>query len=104
VKAVGELDVQNLRIDEELPNIDPLALESLRVGDEAFIEIVRNEADKDEEIEIPMEHHYEIIDGKKNWVLTTADIRCLAEGCGILGAGGGGSPYLTALVCENFQK
>lgn len=51
-----------------------------------------------------MEHHFEVIDGRKNWILTDADIDCLKEGCGILGAGGGASPYLTSLVCKNFLK
>jgi len=43
---------------------------------------------------LPGEHIFEIINGKKHWVLTEADIDCLAIGAGILGTGGGGSPYL----------
>jgi len=65
---------------------------------------LRKEEDEDARIEIPMEHRFEVIDGKKNWVLSDADIDCLKEGCGILGAGGGASPYLTSLVCKNFLK
>lgn len=104
VKAIGDLDVGNLGMDEGLANIDPSVVSSLKVEDEAFVEDVRKEADEDEQIEIPQEHKFEVIDGKKNWILTEADIDCLKEGCGILGAGGGASPYLTSLVCKNFLK
>jgi hypothetical protein len=44
VKAVGELNVQNLVSDEGLANIDPSMLDSLRGEDVPSIEKVRNEA------------------------------------------------------------
>lgn len=43
-------------------------------------------------------------DGKKEWVLTEADIDCLAIGAGILGAGGGASPYLASIICKEVMR
>jgi N-methylhydantoinase A/oxoprolinase/acetone carboxylase beta subunit len=104
VKAIGELNVQNLAMDKGLADIDPAVIASLKVEEEAFVEEIRKESDEDDNIEIPMEHNFEMIDGKKNWVMTNADLDCLKEGCGILGAGGGASPYLTSLVCKSYLK
>ena len=36
--------------------------------------------------------------------MTEADIDCLSIGAGILGTGGGGSPYVASIVCKNLIK
>jgi len=104
VKAIGDLDVATLGMDEGLTQVDESLVQGLKVEDEAFVEEVKKEAGEDVHIEIPMEHHFEVIDGKKNWILSDADIDCLKEGCGILGAGGGASPYLSSLVSHDYLK
>ena len=62
---------------------------------EPFIESIIDQSEEDLGINVPGEHLLRIKeDGTKEWVLTEADIDCLSIGCGILGAGGGASPYL----------
>ena len=41
-----------------------------------------------------------IPDSSGEWVLTVHDIECLCTGAGILGCGGGGSPYLGGLLAK----
>jgi len=53
---------------------------------------------------LPESHVIEIIDGRPNWILTEADIDCIGIGCGILGTGGGASPYLASLACKKLLK
>ena len=56
-------------------------------------------------VTLPSEHKFEVDSkGRKCWVLDEADIECMAIGAGILGAGGGGSPYLTKLVCRQVMR
>jgi len=45
-----------------------------------------------------------VIDGRPNWILNEADVDCIALGRGILGTGGGGSPYLASLVCKQVLR
>ena len=37
------------------------------------------------------------VNAQGEWVLSTFDVECLALGAGVLGCGGGGSPYLGKL-------
>ena len=38
------------------------------------------------------------------WLLSEWDVECIAVGAGILGCGGGGSPYLGKLMCLKRLK
>ena len=38
------------------------------------------------------------------WVLNEHDVECIATGAGILGCGGGGSPYLSKLRAKSTLK
>ena len=40
------------------------------------------------------------VDSAGEWVLTVHDVECLCTGAGILGCGGGGSPYLGELLAK----
>ncbi|KAF8182301.1 Hydantoinase/oxoprolinase [Pholiota molesta] len=43
------------------------------------------------------------IEGKE-WVLSETDLFFIMEGCGILGTGGGGSPYPAYLICRQILR
>lgn len=103
IKAIGELDINKLAADHSFAEIDQSVIDQLRVDEDPFIEQVRTENEEDQDIVIPMEHHYEIVDGRKEWILTEADVDCIAIGAGILGAGGGASLYLSTLVCKEIM-
>jgi len=45
-----------------------------------------------------------ITDSSGEWVLTVHDIECLCIGAGILGCGGGGSPYVGGLLAKKEIK
>ena len=39
-------------------------------------------------------------DSSGEWVLTAHDVECLCTGAGILGCGGGGSPFIGGLLAK----
>ncbi|KAF8496615.1 hypothetical protein JB92DRAFT_1056519 [Gautieria morchelliformis] len=42
---------------------------------------------------IDVEDYRPYINANEEWMLSELDLEWIAEGCGILGTGGGGSPY-----------
>lgn len=40
------------------------------------------------------------VDSSGEWVLTAHDVECLCTGAGILGCGGGGSPFIGGLLAK----
>ncbi|MEO0903124.1 MAG: DUF917 family protein, partial [Bacteroidota bacterium] len=56
----------------------------------------------------PLQHYTPTVNSAGEWVLSAFDVECLAVGAGVLGCGGGGSPYLGKLellhcLQEGFQ-
>ena len=44
------------------------------------------------------------INDRGEWELTMWDVEAVALGAGILGCGGGGSPYLNKVVCQELLR
>jgi len=103
-KAVGDLDCAKFKESGGMVEVDSSVIAGLTFDDKPFEEEVHQEYEKDAGIVLPGAHIIEIIDGKPNWILTEADIDCIAIGSGILGTGGGGSPYLASLVCKKLIR
>ena len=103
IKAIGELNITNL-VEGNPVEIDPEVIKSLKVDDEPFVEEAKDISEEDRHIQVPEAHTFEVIDGIKYWVIEENDFEALSIGCGILGTGGGASPYLSSLVCKKVIK
>ena len=106
IKAIGDLDVSTLKPDFDNQD-DSLKDYSIDIDNTPFEERPRSkidESDHDYLTWIPDHHFFREHDGRTEWLLEEADIECIALGAGILGAGGGASPYLSTLVAKEFKK
>ncbi|KAF5322650.1 hypothetical protein D9619_002211 [Psilocybe cf. subviscida] len=105
VRAVGELDAEDSStMEASLSADDDFDIGGSLLQDEAIDSIISvsqgpstfNEA-------IDYTNYKPKIDGDK-WVLSETDLFFIMEGCGILGTGGGGSPYPTYLACRQILR
>ncbi|THH01275.1 hypothetical protein EW026_g1378 [Hermanssonia centrifuga] len=102
VKAAGELSIDALVSDD----VDNPA------GDDAGASVEVAETQKlisavtvEEEIEsINIEEYRPSINSDRSWQLSELDLEWIAEGCGVLGTGGGGSPYPPFLVARQMLR
>ncbi|KAJ3576514.1 hypothetical protein NP233_g376 [Leucocoprinus birnbaumii] len=57
-----------------------------------------------QEVEVDYESYRPKVVGDE-WILSETDLLFVMEGCGVLGTGGGGSPYSTYLIClESLRR
>ncbi|KAF8521388.1 Hydantoinase/oxoprolinase [Hysterangium stoloniferum] len=89
VKAVGELDYSAV-IQSSLRQVDDGTMEDY--CDES-VTCDKMSAVIDVLTEVDAETYVPYVDQKREWILSEVDLEWIAEGCGILGTGGGGSPY-----------
>ncbi|KAF5355124.1 hypothetical protein D9756_005712 [Leucocoprinus leucothites] len=97
VKAVGELGVEKVNVDAEDENEG-----EGDTGDDAYAGSVVDLGQKTEQGDSVDEVDYEDYRPKvvgDEWILSETDLLFVMEGCGVLGTGGGGSPYSTYLIC-----
>lgn len=117
VKAVGELSTEASQVisdgdeqsDIQQPDVEELAKEALQVEDE----------DQPSQA-IDVEKYIPSINSSREWVLSELDLgrsstcrdtsqllscaEWIADGCGVLGTGGGGSPYPPFLVARQHMR
>ncbi|EIN06702.1 Hydantoinase/oxoprolinase [Punctularia strigosozonata HHB-11173 SS5] len=95
VRAVGELDTEAM-------------LESSNVmEDREETEEPEGENDSksgDRIIRIDVNTYVPQINAKREWILSEIDLAWIAEGCGILGTGGGGSPYPPQIMARQILR
>ena len=110
VKAIGDVDFTQLNLRDEKEEKQKIggeeeeeSKEEIVKEEEVFIEEVKS---RDEEYKRMVMSEPCIVEneGRKEWVLSTFDIDCLRIGAGILGTGGGGSPYLGQLILKDIIK
>ena len=91
IKAIGDLDISKINKchSQAPPQITEFKLSETI---EPFIEEVCP-VNEFQEI-IIQEPKIVTVNGRKEWHLNEFDADCIAIGAGILGTGGGGSPYL----------
>ena len=109
MKAIGDLDFAKLNNDlfEETSDEYIYMGNNYQVGeikkDEGnyvkLLKEIRNFHDIENK-----ERNFEERDGRKEWVLNEVDIDYICCGAGILGTGGGGSPYLGNLLLKKSLK
>lgn len=58
---------------------------------------------EDQEV-LPIAHEIREVNGRKEWILSDADLDCISLGAALLGCGGGASPYLTTIVAKEIKK
>ena len=106
-KAIGDLDISALKgeeMGEEIGEGEPNTSHKLLLEDEdePFVEVLREPVSSYElKFEDPI---IEVREGRKEWILRSTDVRCIEVGCGILGTGGGGSPYLGAMLLHRLLE
>lgn len=109
MKAIGDLDIG--KFDKEL--LEESSDEYIYLGNNYQVgEIKKDEGNYVKTLkEIENVHviedkvrNFEERDGRKEWVLNEIDIDYICCGAGILGTGGGGSPYLGNLLLKKSLK
>lgn len=94
VKAVGDFSPSKIIVDESIEEEE----EEERVTNGYIQSKQAQEVEQhvDEQIDISKYRPEIVADkkmGVKTWIVSTTDLEWLAEGCYVLGCGGGGSPY-----------
>ncbi|KAJ3558225.1 hypothetical protein NM688_g1053 [Phlebia brevispora] len=97
VKAAGDLAVQSTCEAEEVFPVSDVTLE----GDAAQIDVIVPQAD---EAAVDIEAYKPTIASDQSWILSELDLEWIADGCGVLGTGGGGSPYPPFLVARQLVR
>ncbi|KAF8964893.1 hypothetical protein BDZ97DRAFT_1918596 [Flammula alnicola] len=103
VRAIGELGQgQEREVPSEPRSDDPEEdMEDKDDEERADVEpIIHNPTPRDR---IDYTTYRPNIVGKK-WILSETDLFFIMEGCGILGTGGGGSPYPAYLICRQILR
>ncbi|GBE89009.1 DUF917-domain-containing protein [Sparassis crispa] len=100
VKAAGELAMNAIASTTELNVItngddEPEASE----GEKAVLQEVNEEEDL-----IDIEEYAPTIREDRSWILSELDLEWIAEGCGVLGTGGGGSTYPPFLMARQLLR
>ncbi|KAF9553636.1 Hydantoinase/oxoprolinase [Agrocybe pediades] len=93
VRAVGDLDFSSTV---------GMALEDVEeIEDEAQPHSIINPPSAKEEVDFTT-YRPNIVG--KEWILSETDLFFIMEGCGVLGTGGGGSPYPAYLICRQILR
>ncbi|THH28580.1 hypothetical protein EUX98_g5611 [Antrodiella citrinella] len=101
VKAAGELSITNSPELPQHPDNDIIIEEATSVNDEGTSE---PKVSEEEMADIDIEAYEPKILPNRSWRLSELDLEWIAEGCGILGCGGGGSPYPPFLVARQMLR
>ncbi|THU96615.1 Hydantoinase/oxoprolinase [Dendrothele bispora CBS 962.96] len=106
VRAVGEIGVP--QGSQATPHISDghepkQTLENTEDEPEDAQAVLEEGADVDSTVKVDYENYLPKIVGNE-WVLSETDLFFIMEGCGILGTGGGGSPYPTYLMCRQILR
>ncbi|KAI0659238.1 DUF917-domain-containing protein [Cubamyces menziesii] len=101
VKAAGDLSPQNVAsLDDGFVSapeeVDGIEGEKTLASESVVIEEVEQEVDID--------NYKPTILHNKTWKLSELDLEWIAEGCGVLGTGGGGSPYPPFLMARQALR
>ncbi|KAF9481135.1 DUF917-domain-containing protein [Pholiota conissans] len=99
VRAVGELGQDGKDDQTTASGTDSQEEELDKEGDEAEADPIIHTPMPKEPIDYV--NYRPKIEGKE-WVLSETDLFFIMEGCGILGTGGGGSPYPAYLICRQI--
>ncbi|PSR71578.1 hypothetical protein PHLCEN_2v12550, partial [Hermanssonia centrifuga] len=102
VKAAGELAIDAL-VSEDVDN--PAGDDAGASAEVAETQKLISAVTVEEEIEsINIEEYRPSINSDRSWQLSELDLEWIAEGCGVLGTGGGGSPYPPFLVARQMLR
>ncbi|KAF7797056.1 hypothetical protein EIP86_008248 [Pleurotus ostreatoroseus] len=96
VKAAGDLAIESALVDEPV-----IPIESALVTESDTNVKAQNE---EEEVVVDIEAYKPTIAPDRSWILSEIDLEWIAEGCGVLGTGGGGSPYPPFLVARQLLR
>ncbi|KAF8990607.1 hypothetical protein BDQ17DRAFT_1393103 [Cyathus striatus] len=96
VRAVGELGLGSGLGSEEIFD---------SVEDELEEDVHREEDVSFDEVEDKIKYStYKPTIVNDEWILTETDLKFIMEGCGVLGTGGGGSPYPAYLIARQILR
>ncbi|KAF8583161.1 Hydantoinase/oxoprolinase [Ramaria rubella] len=95
VKAVGELDLS-------VSTGEPIIVHNSEYVDEAEGDPPKVTISLTDGIDV--EQYIPHINSKGEWILSEVDLEWIAEGCGILGTGGGGSPYPPYIMARQILR
>ncbi len=120
VKAAGDLAIESNMVDEPVALINQASLVETELQKDVNSNVkAHNEGD---EVLIDIESYKPTIASDRSWVLSEVDLGTLifmtrptsvltrriaewiADGCGVLGTGGGGSPYPPFLVARQLLR
>ncbi|XP_071963196.1 uncharacterized protein [Antedon mediterranea] len=109
VKAVGDLKLTQQSVDcsqSSIPFLSCTVDDGKPAGSEPSKQILKNEQEKSVVTGVKNEDLSQPVVDKETgeWLLTEYDIECISVGAGILGCGGGGSPYLGRLRAQKLLK
>ncbi|KZT25156.1 Hydantoinase/oxoprolinase [Neolentinus lepideus HHB14362 ss-1] len=100
VRAVGELDIEAVPAGSTV-------VENVEDSDEAYQEGEKESANGDAgfvEEKIDIAAYRPTINEQGEWILSEIDLEWIQEGCGILGTGGGGSPYPPFIMARQVLR
>ncbi|TFK51971.1 Hydantoinase/oxoprolinase [Heliocybe sulcata] len=99
VRAVGELDAEAIPAGS---TVVEEAEESEEGYQEAEKEAVKDAGFVEEKVDIPT--YRPTVNEAGEWVVSEVDLSWIQEGCGILGTGGGGSPYPPFIMARQILR
>ncbi|GJE86630.1 HyuA and DUF917 domain-containing protein [Phanerochaete sordida] len=99
VKAAGELSSQAPQGAADDDGLDEAPTDDMSEPDKQALQ-----SEAESTITIDFEAYVPRINEKREWLLTELDLEWIAEGCGVLGTGGGGSPYPPFLVARQMLR
>ncbi|KAF8806685.1 putative hydantoinase/oxoprolinase [Phlegmacium glaucopus] len=100
VRAIGELAGETERVNLDGDGLDGSGFEE---NDDTSTtpSVIHNPLPNKEEIDYKM---YKPNVVGNDWIVSETDLFFIMEGCGVLGTGGGGSPYSTYLSCYQILR
>ncbi|KIP10827.1 hypothetical protein PHLGIDRAFT_22081 [Phlebiopsis gigantea 11061_1 CR5-6] len=101
VKAAGELSVTGAQAITNENDSDSDVVDDIQELDKQALQTPTNE---DSKAVINIEEYVPLITDNRQWVLSELDLEWIADGCGVLGTGGGGSPYPPFLVARQLLR
>lgn len=107
MQAIGDLDFEKLsdlnfeEKDDKFSNLNSFQVESIKKQEDLYIK----------KLDLPIsnskfshEKNIQIVNGRSEWILEEIDVDYICCGAGILGTGGGGSPYLGNLLLKKALR
>ncbi|KAI0674400.1 hydantoinase/oxoprolinase [Trametes maxima] len=104
VKAAGDLSPQTVASLEDAALASAEDVDEGAEGEKALADAAAAEDAAEAEAQVDIDAYKPTILPNRTWKLSEVDLEWIAEGCGVLGTGGGGSPYPPFLMARQALR